>query len=72
MLNKKILDKDIDILDLNNRLLNCLRNNNINKISELWEKTRSDLKEISLSQEDIREVSIKLQLRGLDLNKKKY
>lgn len=72
MSNKKVLDKNVEILELNSRLLKCLKDNNINKVIDLWEKTRNDLKEINLSQEDMREVSVKLQLHGLDLNKKVY
>ena len=72
MLNKKVIDENIEVLNLDFKLLKVLKNNDINIVSNLWEMSREDLKTINLSQEDIREIRVKLQLHGLDINRKIY
>ena len=72
MLNKHVFDKSIEMLNLDSKLLKILKNNDINIVSKLWEKSKEDLKAIDLSQEDIREIRVKLQLYGLDINRKIY
>ena len=47
-------------------------NNNVNLISDLWPLTRKDLKSFKISDKDIHSIIVKLQLNGLDLNKRKY
>ncbi len=72
---KKINDnlkKDIKILDLDREGLAILKDNNINLIEDLWLLTKKDLKILGISDKDIKYISIKLQLLGLDLNKKIY
>ena len=72
---KKINDnlkKDIKILDLDREGLAILKDNNINLIEDLWLLTKKDLKMFGINDKDIKYISIKLQLLGLDLNKKIY
>lgn len=72
---KKINDnlkKDIKILDLDRECLAILKDNSINLIEDLWLLTKKDLKILGISDKDIKYISIKLQLLGLDLNKKIY
>ena len=72
---KKINDnlkKDIKILDLAREGLAILKDNNINLIEDLLLLTKKDLKILGISDKDIKYISIKLQLLGLDLNKKIY
>lgn len=72
---KKINDnlkKDIKILDLDRECLTILKDNSINLIEDLWLLTKKDLKILGISDKDIKYISIKLQLLGLDLNKKIY
>ena len=72
---KKINDnlkKDIKILDLDKECLTILKDNRINLIEDLWLLTRKDLKMFGINDKDIKYISIKLQLLGLDLNKKIY
>jgi hypothetical protein len=72
---KKINDnlkKDIKILDLDRECLTILKDNSINLIEDLWLLTKKDLKTLGISDKDIKYISIKLQLLGLDLNKKIY
>lgn len=72
---KKINDnlkKDIKILDLDKECLTILKDNRINLIEDLWLLTKKDLKMFGINDKDIKYISIKLQLLGLDLNKKIY
>lgn len=68
----KNLDKDIDILKLGDSINNILINNNIKIVNDLWVLNKKALKSFNLSSSDINMISIKLQLIGLDLNKKVY
>ena len=63
---------DIAKLDLSSRVTKILRDNNINLISDLWQLKRKELKELSLTDKEIKSIIISLQLQGLDLNKKIY
>ena len=65
------LENDILDLKLNKNIVQTLKNNSICKIKDLWVKKRSNLKEIGLSDSQIKEIIIKLELIGLDLNKKR-
>jgi len=67
-----LLNKNIKDLNLNQKLENKLLNNNINNINELWSLKRNDLKNMNFSDKEIKEIVIKLELNGLDLNKKIY
>lgn len=70
--NNKYIDKDISILGLDDNIACLLTKNEIRTVNELWLKTKNDLKNYGLKDKDIKYVSIKLQLIGLDLNKKMY
>lgn len=70
--NNGYLEKDINILELENSVNKILRENDINTISNLWEANRKKLKDIGLKDSDIKQITIKLQLLGLDLNKRVY
>lgn len=58
-------------LDLDEKILKKLKDNNINSFEELWLQNKKTLKELNFSQLEINSIIIKLQLKGLDLNKKK-
>ncbi len=72
MKKQKILEKDISELNLSTKINNTLKDNSINTIEDLWKLKRKELKDMKLSDSDITQVIIKLQLYGLDLNKKVY
>ena len=72
MKKKKILEKTIEELELNEKVLKVLKDNNINMVEELWVLKRQNLKSFGLKDSDITQITIKLQLYGLDLNKKIY
>lgn len=68
----KYIYKDISILGLDDNIVCLLTKNEIRTVNDLWLKTKKDLKNYGLKDKDIKYVSIKLQLIGLDLNKKMY
>jgi 5-bromo-4-chloroindolyl phosphate hydrolysis protein len=70
--NNKYLDKTIDDSGLSKKIVDKLLNNNINVIKDIWILKRSDLKKIGLTDTEINQIIVKLQLNGLDLNKKEY
>lgn len=70
--NNKYIDKDISILGLDDNIACLLTKNEIRTVNDLWLKTKKYLKNYGLKDKDIKCVSIKLQLIGLDLNKKMY
>jgi len=69
-MNCDLIEKRIEDLKLNDTINNVLKENNINFIEDLWIKTRSNLKKIGLNDTQIKEIIIKLELIGLDLNRK--
>lgn len=71
-MKNKYLDKNINILDLNEEIIDKLKNFNIDLIQDLWILKRNDLKKMGLATSEINNLIIKLQLLGLDLNKKVY
>lgn len=71
-MNNKILDSSIYYLNFDSDLTTFLLSNNIKTISDLWILKRKDLKKILLSDMQINKIIIKLQLIGIDLNKKVY
>lgn len=66
------IKKGISVLDLDKECLKILNENNISLIEDLWQLSKKDLKGFGINDKDIKYISIKLQLLGLDLNKKIY
>lgn len=66
------VESSIDILDLDAETSKLLKEKEINTVGELWVQNRKSLKTLGLKDSDIKQVIIKLQLLGLDLNKKIY
>lgn len=71
-MKKRVLDNKIESLDLSDSIINKLHNLNINLIYDLWQSKRAFLKENGLSDVEICQIKIKLQLHGIDLNSKVY
>lgn len=65
-----MLEKQIEELQLNAEINKVLKKNKINKVKQLTNKTKTQLKEIGLSSYQISEIEIKLQLIGYDLKSK--
>lgn len=57
-------------LDFEKVILDKLGLNNIDSIEKLWEMNRKELKSMEFTYEEINKIAIKLQLRGLDLNRR--
>ena len=72
MKRELFLAKNITELGLNSKITQTLIDNNIDTIRLLWELNRKKLKSFSLTDSEINQITIKLQLKGLDLNKKVY
>ncbi|NLA33704.1 MAG: hypothetical protein GX861_02420 [Tenericutes bacterium] len=71
-MNKELLNKEIIQLDIDPSIIKKLNSNDINIIDELWCFKRKELKKIGLNDNEIKQVIIKLQLKGMDLNRRKY
>lgn len=71
-MRNKHLEKTIDILELDSNINTFLKENNIFFIKDIWALKRKDLKEMGIKDNDINNIVIKLQLYGLDINKKIY
>ncbi len=72
MKKQKILEKDIQELGVQDGLEKVLVSNGVNTIQDVWMLKRTDLKKMKLSDSEIMQITIKLQLNGLDLNRKIY
>ena len=64
----EVLEKNIDILKLNNETVTILKKHRITKIESLANKSKTDLKKLGLMGYQISEIELKLKLEGLDLN----
>lgn len=63
----KLLEENIEKLNLKKDIEEILKENNILKIKQLVNKTKTNLKTIGLLGYQISEIEIKLQLVGYDL-----
>jgi DNA-directed RNA polymerase alpha subunit len=70
--NKKYVENNIEDMSLSKKTLDKLKSNGINTVKDLWILKRSELKKYTLTDSEINQIIVKLQLNGLDLNKKEY
>lgn len=66
-MKEKIINENIDRLNISCKLIELLKQNKITKISQLCNKTKTNLRNINLTNTEISQVEIELQLLGLDL-----
>lgn len=66
-MKEKIINENIDRLNISCKLIELLKQNRITKISQLCNKTKTNLRNINLTNTEISQVEIELQLLGLDL-----
>lgn len=66
---RKILDKNVSTLKLNNNITEKLFENDIDTILKLCNCTRIQLSDLEFTNQEINEIIINLQLKGLDLKK---
>lgn len=71
-MNSKYLEIPIEELKLNSIITDKLRQNNIVLVKDVWLLKRKDLKDFKLNDNEINQIIIKLQLNGIDLNKRIY
>lgn len=71
-MKKATLDKSVLELELTEKVSKLLLNNNIITIRDLWIQTKSTIKKMGLDDSELKDLSIKLQLLGLDFGKKSY
>lgn len=63
----KLSGQSINRLNISSKIIKKLENNNIITLYELCSKTKTDLKKSNLTQDEINDIQIKLQLEGLNL-----
>ncbi len=66
-MKEKILNENVERLNISCKLIELLKQNKINKISQLCNKTKTNLRNINLTNTEISQIEIELQLLGLDL-----
>lgn len=66
-MNDKILKQNIDRLDISCEILELLKEEKIITIEQLCNKTKTNLKEFGLKQEQIKDIEKGLQLEGFNL-----
>lgn len=72
MRSLSILEKKIEVLDLEDSITNKLKSLDINLVNDLWQCKLVFLKNNNFTSREINQIRIKLQLKGIDLNKKVY
>lgn len=66
------LTSTLDSLEIDSSIIQKLNQNNICNVKDLWNLNRKKLKDIGLTDSEIKHITIKLQLHSIDLNKKIY
>lgn len=64
---KKILNENIDRLDISCTIIDFLKKNNIEKINQLCKNTKKDLIKLKIDSVEILNIENQLQLLGLNL-----
>lgn len=67
LIDKKLSIQSIDRLDISDNTIEILKENNIDNIGLLCNKSKGDLRKIDLVQTEINKIDIELQLLGLSL-----
>lgn len=66
------INDKITKLGIDDSIIKVFNSNEIMTIDDLWSLKRKDLKAMDFSSEQINHIIIKMQLNGIDLNRKKY
>lgn len=64
---EQLLKKEIEAIGIKNKTKEILKQNNINLVYDICEKSRMELSHMGLTSNQINELSVVLQLQGLDL-----
>lgn len=71
-MSKINVNEKINKLGIDESIIKVFNSRNIVTINDLWGLKRKDLKNMDFSGEQINHIIIKMQLNGIDLNRKKY
>ena len=71
-MSKINVNEKINKLGIDDSIVKVFNSRDIITINDLWSLKRKDLKDMNFSGEQINHIIIKMQLNGIDLNKKKY
>lgn len=71
-MSKINVNEKINKLGIDESIIKVFNSRDIVTINDLWGLKRKDLKNMDFSGEQINHIIIKMQLNGIDLNKKKY
>ena len=66
-MENKYENQNVDRLDVSCRIIDILKDNKIKKLSQLAKKSKRDLRELGLENQEINKIDIELQLLGLSL-----
>ena len=66
-MENKYDNQNVDRLDVSCRIIDILKDNKIKKLSQLAKKSKRDLRELGLENQEINKIDIELQLLGLSL-----
>jgi hypothetical protein len=69
---KNYLELPIEKLDIKDNVIDKLKLHNVFFVKDIWYLKRKNLKDFNLNDNEINHIIIKLQLNGIDLNKKVY
>ena len=69
-MEEKMSKQKIERLDISDSAMNILKENKITTIGQLCKKSKTDLRDIQLVQNDVNKIEIELQLLVLDLKAK--
>lgn len=71
-MSKINVHEKINKLGIDDSIIKVFNSRDIITINDLWSLKRKDLKDMNFSGEQINHIIIKMQLNGIDLNRKKY
>ena len=66
-MDEKLQKQSIDRLDITDNAIEILKDSKIDTIGKLCKKSKSDLKKLNLTQNEINKTDIELQLLGLNI-----
>lgn len=69
-MENKLNKQSIYRLDLTDNIMEKLKENNITIIEELCKQTKTNLKKLDLTQQEVNDIERELQLLGLNLRSK--
>ena len=71
-MSKAYLNSSLESLEIDHDIIKKLNQHNIIEVKDLWNLKRQNLKDLGLTDTEIKHITIKLQLHSIDLNKKVY